>query len=495
MNSSPQPSYKRRWTGLDPLPANWRAWIDPELEGLTDEWEDERVGLEQRNAYISFLGRLRRQWAVETGVLERLYSVSEHGTKTLIEKGLDASLISHEDTPGKEPWEVLAMIEDQHLAIESLYDFVGGKRPLTTSYIKELHCILTRHQENYEAVSALGQHISKPLRRGVWKDEPNGIPGEVEFCPPFSVDAEMVELLRQYSNHENDGVPPEILAAWLHHRFILIHPFADGNGRVARCLATLVFLKPRRFPLVVTRDDKSNYISSLRAADEGKLEQLAKFFGGLQAKAIREAFSLSEEFTEGAAAVADILGRVTKRWESARNASKGQVFTTADALQVIAQKRLDEVAGQVTEHIRGWGKGFKARLTSAPRDDERAGYYNIQIVEGAKQLNYFANRRFYQALAGIDIFTQNRTEILFAFHGMGHSNGTIACLAIVFSKQLDHSAKDQGGALYGQAKPLSDAPFVFTHAQSANEVAKRFRQWLEEAVVKGLDEWRKLEGA
>ena len=116
-------------------------------------------------------------------------------------------------------------------------------------------------------------------------------------------------------------------------------------------------------------------------------------------------------------------------------------------------------------------------------------------MQGAKQLKYFANRRFYQSWVGIDIFTQNRTEIVFSFHGMGHAAGTIACMGLVFSKQLDQTQDTSGAALYGDAKPLSDSPFVFTHSQSANEVTKRFRQWLDASVVRGLDEWRKMEGA
>ena len=40
-------------------------------------------------------------------------------------------------------------------------------------------------------------------------------------------------------------------AAWLHHRFVQIHPFQDGNGRIARALSTLIFVKAGWFPLVV----------------------------------------------------------------------------------------------------------------------------------------------------------------------------------------------------------------------------------------------------
>src|ERR1700735_4106084 len=106
----------RNWSPITPLPTDWKKWESVELHGLVQEWEEQRQDLEGQNAYKTFLDRLRRQWAIETGVIERLYSISGAATKTLIEKGFDASLLSHEDTD-KEPWEVLAVIKDQYAAI------------------------------------------------------------------------------------------------------------------------------------------------------------------------------------------------------------------------------------------------------------------------------------------------------------------------------------------------------------------------------------------
>jgi Fic family protein len=46
-----------------------------------------------------------------------------------------------------------------------------------------------------------------------------------------------------------------VQAAWLHHRFTQIHPFADGNGQVARAIASLVFIEAGWFPLILKRDE------------------------------------------------------------------------------------------------------------------------------------------------------------------------------------------------------------------------------------------------
>ena len=114
--------------------------------------------LKNDQSYKKFLTKLRRQWAIETGVLERLYSLSDGLTKSLIEKGFDAALITHEDTD-RPAHEVLALIEDQHSVIEGLYQFISGSRPLGTSYVKELHVALTKHQETYDAINTIPSSI------------------------------------------------------------------------------------------------------------------------------------------------------------------------------------------------------------------------------------------------------------------------------------------------------------------------------------------------
>ena len=88
----------------------------------------------------------------------------------------------------------------------------------------------------------------------------------------------MDRLIELHREHQIGEIPPEVEAAWLHHRFTQIHPFQDGNGRIARCLASLVFIQARWFPLVLTRDDRPTYISALEDADKGDLSNLINLF-------------------------------------------------------------------------------------------------------------------------------------------------------------------------------------------------------------------------
>ncbi|MDH4187087.1 MAG: Fic family protein [Nitrospira sp.] len=487
------------WKRIDDLPSTWKDLANSQIEALVAAWQEQAKQLRGKDSYNEFLRRLRRQWAIETGILERLYSLSEGATKTLIEKGLDAAFIGHEDTD-RNPSDVLIMIQDQHAAIEGLYQFISGQRPLGTSYIKELHQTLTEHQVHYHAKDTLGQEVVRALPKGEWKKLPNNVEGpgnfKFEFCPPEHVDSEMDLLLQLHEVHEGKWhVPPYVEAAWLHHAFTLIHPFTDGNGRVARCLASLVFLKHNWFPLVVTRGDREDYISALRQADRGDLRKLINLFVTLQGRAVREAFSLSEDLAYEQIAIGNILEAVKGRFarlKQEHEIQKQQVFLVADTLQSQVSERLNEVANEVTDAIAGERKGFTAYSANARRNDPKAGYNYYQIVACAKALGYFANLEVYQAWADLTILTGTRTEILFAFHGMGNgSTGVIACSAMYYTKQ----ASDSGETMIGEVTPLSDEPFTLTYKENPTEVNKKFTKWVNDRIILGLDRWRKALGA
>jgi Fic family protein len=463
----PTPSHK--WSPIEDLPQDWQTTlVNPQVSALVQVWHEQAGELREKELYKNFLQKLRRQWAIETGVIEQFYSLSEGATKTLIEHGLDAALISHEESD-ESPESVVTKIKDQYQAIEGLYQFVSSARPLGKSYIKELHQVLTAHQPTYRARDTLGNEVERELPRGEWKKLPNNIEGpggyRFEFCPPEHVEREMERLLELYDAHQKmspNNVPPNVEAAWLHHRFALIHPFTDGNGRVARCLATLVLLKANWLPLVVTRHDRASYIDALRNADLGDLSPLVALIDSLQRKAIREALSLSEDVIHEASAIRTVLDSV-----------KG---------------RLAERRAKFTEQIASEGVGFKAYARGAQRNSAEANYHYFQIIQCARALGYYANLALFQAWALLAIDTETHTEILFSLHGIGHtSTGVLGCSAMVYNKETT----DDGQRMIGDVRPLGDAPFEFTYADDPLDVEKRFRKWLDERVMEGLDHWQK----
>ena len=64
---------------------------------------------------------------------------------------------------------------------------------------------------------------------------------------------------------------PVIVAAVAHYNFVRIHPFDDGNGRGARILMNLVFLKKQYAPAIIKTEQRRAYLEALSVADAGNL--------------------------------------------------------------------------------------------------------------------------------------------------------------------------------------------------------------------------------
>jgi hypothetical protein len=281
----------------------------------------------------------------------------------------------------------------------------------------------------------------------------------------------------------------------LHHRFTLIHPFADGNGRVARCLATLILLRQNWFPLVVTRGDRTDYLSALREADQGDLAPLVLLFGGLQKRAIKHAMSLSEEVERGSAAIRAILTRVRDKFDQDRTAIRAlqqKVFAYGNDLMDLAQDKLKGVEGQINLLL-GESKipNYHVATDRALPNEAYSDRFGYQIDQYAKELGYFANLQDYCAWCRLVVSAGARVEILFAFHGIGREfNGTLVCSAMAYRK-LKTEQTDETADL----RPLSWEPFYFAYGEPLSQINDRFSRWIDRALVEGLDYWRKAIGA
>lgn len=180
--------------------------------------------------------------------------------------------------------------------IEGLFSFVTIKSSLSAYYIRQLHQVLIRNQATTWAQDYLGNIVEVPLMHGQWKarsNNPQRPDGSIhKYCPPEQVVSEIERLVEMHNEHLKMGIPPEIDAAWLHNRFTQIHPFQDGNGRVARTLASLIFLREGLFPVVIKQHDRNEYITASEAADTGNLSPLVKLFSRLQERILIKGLGL-----------------------------------------------------------------------------------------------------------------------------------------------------------------------------------------------------------
>ncbi len=394
----------------------------------------------------------------ETGLIERLYTFDRGITQLLIEHGIQAHLIPHEHVAN--PDVVVAMITDHEAAVDGLFDFVKGERSLSTSYIKELHALITRHQETVESIDSLGRQTTVPLRRGAYKVLPNNprrLDGTIhEYCPPERVDSEMERLISMH--HQRSDVAPEVEAAWLHHRFTQIHPFQDGNGRVARSLATLLFIKAGWFPLVVRSTDRAAYIGALETADCGNLAPLVEHFTQIQHDCFVRALSIAEDVRQErrvAETIVSVRQQLQKRrdslvaeWEAAKS--------IAAALQRQAEYRLNEVASDLKREMADILENGSYYVDGADEHSQRSHFYRYQIIQTARALDYYANTSIYRAWLRLVLPSTNRTEMLIAFHGIGREfHGVLAC-SVSWFQRLE---TDDGEREIGAVIPFSTSPF------------------------------------
>ena len=73
-------------------------------------WDEARGELSEEQVE-DFNERLNREWAIETGIIERIYTLDEGTTRLMIEQGIDASLIAHDDN-GRSPELIAGIIRD-----------------------------------------------------------------------------------------------------------------------------------------------------------------------------------------------------------------------------------------------------------------------------------------------------------------------------------------------------------------------------------------------
>jgi len=107
----------------------------------------------------------------------------------------------------------------------------------------------------------------------------NSLTGEVSFRPPPSsaVPGELDELI-QLINDKTSEIHPVLKAGAIHYELVRIHPFTDGNGRVARALSTLIlFLEGydiRRFFSLEEYFDKDSidYYKALQSVEKNKFD-------------------------------------------------------------------------------------------------------------------------------------------------------------------------------------------------------------------------------
>ena len=169
-------------------------------------------------------------------------SLTESETKVVIEDGLTI-----EGKPLRDHYEAVGHAK--------AYDYI---HQITEKQHLSEDDILTLHRLFYQQLDA--------EKAGRYRQVKVYISGSRYAVTAVSkIAAEMQKLVAWYNKHEKLLHPIE-LAATLHRRFVFIHPFIDGNGRVARLLMNLALMRCSYTIAIVPAILRHEYIYSLETA-------------------------------------------------------------------------------------------------------------------------------------------------------------------------------------------------------------------------------------
>ena len=149
---------------------------------------------------------------------------------------------------------------------------MNNEIPLTERFIRTLHHTLLREDYIEYRQQSDGTKTSYKVHAGCYKTRPNSvitITGErFEYASPEETPALMTDLITWYNNEEKQGIlSPIELATMFHYRYIRIHPFEDGNGRIARLMVNYILFRHNYPMLIVKSKDKDQYLTALNKCD------------------------------------------------------------------------------------------------------------------------------------------------------------------------------------------------------------------------------------
>jgi Fic family protein len=217
----------------------------------------------------------KRAAAFDTGAIEGLYETDRGFTYTVaIEAAAwEAGLVAKGE-------HVRPLFDAQLHAYDYVLDLATKAEPISEAAIRALHEEVCRAQTTYHVITAVGPQ-EQPLPKGQYKILPNHVRTrkgvDHSYAPVDVTPPEMARLVLEMRSESFSTAHPVLQAAYAHYGLVAIHPFADGNGRVARALASAFTYRKISMPIVILSEHKNTYWDALESADNGDYQVFVDF--------------------------------------------------------------------------------------------------------------------------------------------------------------------------------------------------------------------------
>lgn len=244
-----------------------------EIENLKKDVDNQRpLG---KDILDKVFQKLRLDWNYNTNAIEG-NSFTRGETVSLLMEGITAK--------GK-PLKDALDIKGHNEAIDIIFSLIKEERDLNEADIRSLHKIVLGEEYYNSATTIDGNPTRKLIKVGRYKTSPNHVQtptGAIHYYASVEdTPAKMKELVDWYNEVVKlQDVNPIVLAALFHHRFVAIHPFDDGNGRMTRLLTNYVLLKFGYPVSVVKQEKRREYYATLAQADAGEIIPIVELIAG-----------------------------------------------------------------------------------------------------------------------------------------------------------------------------------------------------------------------
>jgi Fic family protein len=178
-------------------------------------------------------------------------TLSLQETKVVLEEGL---------TINGKPLKDHIEAKDDAEAFDLMIELAQKKKQITQEIIQRIHETVTKG-----TLTDPGKYRTENVRISGSKTTPPSYLKIVKLIDDYIKDIKTLKM---------NAISK---AAFIHHKFVWIHPFSNGNGRVARLLTNLYLIKEGYPPIVLKKDDRKKYYNMLKQADSGNLNPLTDF--------------------------------------------------------------------------------------------------------------------------------------------------------------------------------------------------------------------------
>lgn len=302
--------------------------------------------------------------------------------------------------------------KNHYEAIHFLEDCLNN-RDVTEALIKEIHALVLRGIDHIEIGSGPSA-VRKRIHPGQYKYDNNHVllpDGSIHrYCDHLQVPGEMEKLVRWHGEHRGSLHPIE-LAAGFHHRLVAIHPFTDGNGRVARLMMNLILMQAGYPPAIVRNEERREYYAALRAADGGNLSPFITLVGEAVARTLR----LMLDVVEGRLGLTpdDVKVKIDRLSRTDRSSDESEIIRKAKE----AGEKVNEWVGQVLNQLivpSGTDRRFVVELRTT----------FIRSFETSSGFFAFCRRQGFKPL-GLSTFPDHSHQLNLSFPNVPFSNWSI----------------------------------------------------------------------